>query len=357
MSSPTRVPSIVFTNTLHDNPSAQWPKFYREAKQFAYRFMQEYPGYPGGLLFFVLPIAEYNAVPHVTVGGVPIPPAIPLYPADLTAAATASEIATYRTNVDLCTHFFRIKEAFKTAILIAMGESLVLAIANPLAGYAVTMDISEIFEHLRATYGILTTGDIRALQTDLQVPILSDDMATFVSFAARFSEVIERLETAGQGLRPFQQMESFINSTSNQFNISKAIEKYVETNPILANRSLPQMIAYVRTHLSNVIPTSAASGYSGSAKNMDRQVISEVFDKIFSDKIAEIEARLAAAASQTPLFGTVRQQLPKAYCYVHGTCAHPAVECQTMLADRAKYSNRMLKAKTSTEVHGGSTKG
>ena len=354
---PTRSPSIVFTNTLHDNPSAQWPKFYREAKQLAYRFMQEYPGYPGGMLFFVLPIAEYNALPLVNVGGVLIPPAIPLYPANLAPNATASEIATFRAEADLCLHFYRIVEGFKTAILVAMGESLVLAIADPLAGYAVTMDISQIFEHLRATYGILTTGDIRALQSELQVFILADDTATFVSFAARFSEVIERLETAGQGLRPFQQMESFITSTSNQPNISRAIEKYVETNPVLANRSLPLMIAYVRTHLSNVIPTSAASGYSASAKSLDRQVVAEVFDKIFSDKIAEIEARFAAAAHQTPQVGSVRHPLPKAYCYVHGTCAHPGSECRTMLADRSKFSNRMLKAKTPTEVPGGSTKG
>ena len=103
MSEPSKIPVFVFLNTLHDNPSAQWPKFYREAKQIAYRCMQEYPGYPGGLLFLVLPIAQYNSIPQVTVGGVLVPPAIPVYPADLLPAATASEIATYRTQVDFCT--------------------------------------------------------------------------------------------------------------------------------------------------------------------------------------------------------------------------------------------------------------
>ena len=327
--------------------------------------MQEYPGYPGGMLFLVLPLAEYNTVPQVTVGGVIVPPAIPMYPADLLPAATASQIATYRVQVDLRIHYFRILEAFKAAVLIAMGEALVQAISDPLAGYAVTMEVLPIFDHLRATYGILTTGDIRDLQTQLQVLILADDMPTFVSFSTHFSEAIERLETAGQGLRPFQQMEAFINSTANQPNIAKAIEKYVETNPILGNRSLPLMIAYVRSNLSNVIPTSAASGYSALAKSLEHQSkASEVFEKVFIDKIADLEAKLAAAVTQISAGGRNRNSswrrrptsAPRVYCYFHGTCGHLGTDCTIMLADPARFSNRMLKSKSAMEVPGGSTK-
>ena len=301
MDQQTKTTTIVFTNTLHDNPSSQWPKFYREAKQIAFRFMQEYPGYPAGLLYLVIPLPEYNLIPQVIVGGVPLPPAVPMYPADLVAASTASEIATYRVQVDLCLHYFRLLEAFKAAILVAMGESLVQAISNPLAGYAVTIEVLQIFDHLRATYGILTTGDIRDLQAQLQVLIVADDMATFVAFSSQFAQIIERLETAGQGLRPFQQMESFINSTANQPNIAKAIEKYVETNPVLGNRSLPLMIAYVRMNLSNVVPTAATSGYSASTKNSEYQaMVNEIYEKLFSDKMADIEAKFAASLEQKP---------------------------------------------------------
>ena len=311
----------------------------------------------------VIPLAEYNAVPQVTVGGVLLPPAVPIYPADLLAAATASDIATYRIEVDLCIHYFRLLEAFKAAVLTAMGEALVQAISDPLAGYAVTMEVLQIFDHLRATYGILTTGDIRELQAQLQVFILADDMPTFVSFAAHFAEVVERLETAGQGLRPFQQMESFINSTANQPNIAMAIEKYVETNPVLGNRSLPRMITYVRMNLSNVIPTSAASGYSALANNSAAQ--SMVFEKVFVDKIAELEAKLAAAVTQIAAGGRTQvsaskrywpQALPMAYCYFHGTCAHLGSQCTTMLADKVRFSNRMINSKSPTDVPGGSTK-
>ena len=359
MSQPSKLPTFVFVNTLHENPSAQWPKFYREAKQIAYRCMQEYPGYSGGLLFLVLPLAEYNAVPQVLAGGVIVPPAVPLYPADLLPAATASDIANYRINVDLCIHFYRFFEAFKAAVLIAMGESLVQAISDPLAGYAVTIEVLQIFDHLRATYGVLTTGDIRALQAELQVFIVADDMATFVSFAAHFSEVIERLETAGQGLRPFQQMEGFINSTATQPNISKAIEKYIDTNPVLGTRSLPLMIAYVRSNLSNVVSTSAASGYSAMTKNPD------AFEKVFADRMAQMEATFAAAVTQLSSTGRPKAapgkrnwspQQPKSYCYFHGFGGHSGTECSIMLADRSHFSNRMLNAKTPTDFPGGSTK-
>ena len=357
-------PNIVFVNTLHDNPSAQWPTFYREAKQISWRLMQEYPGFPGGLLYLVVPIAEYNAIPLITVGGHLIPPTIPVYPADLPGNASASDIASYRIQVDLCLHYFRLLDAFKSAILVAMGDALVQPITDAQAGYAVTMPVLEIFDHLRATYGVLTTGDIRALQAQLQNLIQGDDMPTFVSFAANFSETIERLETAGQGLRPFQQMEFFINSTSTQPNISRAIEKYVETNPVLGLRSLPLMIAYVRTNLSNITPTSAASGYSAMAQKQ--------FEKACTDKILDLENRLAAAVSQissgskapwtAPSSPRPKNKQPfvrpatRQYCYFHGFCDHLGKSCRVLLKNHGQFSPAQINSTSPTDVVGGSTK-
>ena len=356
--------SIVFINTLHENPSSQWPKFYREAKQIAWKLMQEYPGFPAGLLYLVIPLAEYNTVPQVTVNLVLQPPTIPVYPTDLNPASTASTIATYRIEVDLCIHYFRLLEAFKSAVLIAMGEALVQPISDARAGYAVTISVLEIFDHLRATYGVLTTGDIRELQAQLQIMILGDDMATFVSFAARFSEVIERLETSGQGLRSFQQMESFINATASQPNISRAIEKYVENNPVLGTRSLPLMIAFVRTNLSNVTPTSGASGYSAMAQLK--------FEQACSDKIADLEVKLAAAVSRFPAGGRAQQPhsasprppnkspyVPpgkKDYCYIHGFKGHAGKSCTLMLQNKIMFTHAMLNATSPSDVPGGSTR-
>ena len=326
--------------------------------------MQEYPGFPAGLLYLVIPLAEYNTVPQVTVGLVLQPPTIPQYPADLTANSSASTIATYRIQADICTHYFRLLESFKAAVLVAMGEALVQPISDPRAGYAVTISVLEIFDHLRATYGVLTTGDIRQLQSQLQIMILGDDIATFVSFAAHFSEVIERLETAGQGLRSFQQMESFINSTASQPNISRAIEKYVETNPVLGERSLPLMIAYVRTNLSNISATSSASGYSAMAQSK--------FEKACGDKISELEHKLAAAVSQISSGGRSHQPQAAAprppnkspyippgkrgYCYLHGSRDHAGKHCKIMLQNRIMFTSAMLNASSPSDVPGGSTR-
>ena len=246
-------------------------------------------------------------------------------------------------------------------------------IADPLAGYAVTMSVLDIFDHLRATYGTLTTGDIRELQSQLQVFIMADDMATFVSFSAQFAQTIERLETAGQGLRPFQQMECFINSTSNQPNIAKAIEKYVENNPILGNRSLAHMIAYVRINLSNVTSTSAASGYSALAKKLESQTMaSKQFEQACADKIAELEFKLAAAVLQsTPGGRSHRNAQPpthqpnrqtharpahRPYCYFHGYFDHQGKVCRIMAKNRGQYSPAMINATSPTDVPGGSTR-
>ena len=326
--------------------------------------MQEFLGFPAGLLYLVIPLAEYNTVPQVPVGGHLLPPNVPLYPADLDANSHASTIATYRIGVDLCTHYFRQLEAFKAAVLIAMGEALIQPISDARAGYAVTISVLEIFDYLRATYGVLTTGDIRDLQTQLQIMILGDDMATFVSFAARFSEVIERLETSGQGLRSFQQMEFFINSTASQPNISRAIEKYVENNPILGTRSLPLMIAYVRTNLSNITPTSGASGYSAMAQSK--------FEQACSDKIADLELKLAAAVSRFPAGGRAQQPqsasprpsnkspyVPpgrKDYCYIHGFKGHAGKTCTLMLQNKIMFTHAMLNASSPSDVPGGSTR-
>ena len=209
---------------------------------------------------------------------------------------------------------------------------------------------------------MLTTGDIRELQSQLEVFITADDIPTFVSVSAQFSETIERLETAEQGLRPFQQMEAFIHATANQPNISRAIEKYVETNPVLGTRSLPLMIAYVRVNLSNITATSAASGYSAMAQKK--------FEQSCSDKIADLELKLAAAVSQisaggrAPLtsarpFNNKRpfvQSGPRQYCYYHGSFGHTGKMCKVMLNNRAQFSQAMINAMTPTDVAGGSTR-
>ena len=307
------------------------------------------------------PISCTSTRAQVTIGGILYPPLVPMYPANLAVGATASQISTYRQEADFCTHYFRVLEAFKKAVLLAMGTSLVQAIADPLAGDAVTMEVLAIFDHLRATYGVLTSADIRDLQNQLQTLISGGDMPTFVSFSANFSEVVLRLETAGQGLRPFQQMEAFCLATSHEHNISRGIERYVDSNPVLATRSLPLMIAAVRTHLSNVNPMATPNSYSALAQ---QQAIDAKVAQIEARFAAEIDTRVAAAIQRTAAGMTTQVQssnprptFVKAYCYVHGTCNHAGKVCKVMLADRSKFSNAKLNAKTPTEVPGGSTKG
>ena len=360
MSEISRIPSIVFKNTLLDNPSAQYPKFLREAKQIAFRLMQEHTDYPAGLMFLVIPLAEYNLIPQVTVLGVIQPPRIPIWPAPLGPAATPAQLEDFRQAASHCTKHWLVIEYFRTAIFTAMGEDLLQEIADPLAGEAVTMETLQVFQHLAATYGVLTSADVRELKLELEQPIVSDDMKTFVKFAANFSTIVLRLQTAGQALPAFEQMELFTTSTQHEPNIAKAIEKYVDNNPVLAARTLPQMITAVRTSLSNIAPAPMKSAYAGATNTTDRLSTPELLQKF-----ADIESRLAAAMQQKSVSvpaggkagGAQSRNFVAGYCYLHGKCGHSGSQCRIMLADRAKFSNAMLKAKTPTDVAGGSTKG
>ena len=47
----------------------------------------------------------------------------------------------------------------------------------------------------------------------------------------------------------------------------------------------------------------------------------------------------------------------KEYCYIHGRSGHSVEQCKTMLNDRSTFSNRMIKAKSPTEVPGGNPNG
>ena len=350
-----KIQPIVFMNTLQDNPTAQYPKFLREAKQIAFRLMQEYIGYPAGLMFLVIPLAEYNIIPQATVGGVLQAPNIPVFPADPGNAATAAELELYRQQVKMCTLHFQTVEVFKAATLVAMGPDLVQEIVDPLAGEAVTMNILDIFQHLAATYGVLTSADVRELKLELEQPISGDDMKTYVKFSANFSTVVLRLQTAGQALPAFEQMELFSRSTSHEPSIAKAIEKYVDNNPVLAARSLPQMIAAVRTSLTNIPSSPIKSAYTALAST-------SFSTPEIMQKLADLEAKFSAAmqskSSTSPPTGkTGKRELIPGYCYLHGNCFHPGSQCRTMLADRTKFTNAMCKAKTPTDVIGGSTKG
>lgn len=363
MSEHMKIPNIVFVNTLHDNPSAQYPKFLREAKQIAFRLMTEFVGYPAGLMQLVIPIAEYNLIPQVTILGVLQPPIIdPLYPADPGPAATPTELELYRQSCRMNILHYQCVESFKSSVLVAMGPDLVQEIADPLAGEAVTMPTLQIFQHLAATHGVLTAADVRELKLELEQPISSDDMKTFVKFAANFSTIVLRLQTAGQALPAFEQMELFSSSTSHEPNIVKAIEKYVDNHPVLAARALPQMIAAVRTSLSNM-SVASKSAYAAQATNVTMELAA------VKAKFADLEVRFAAAMQSQQQATTAVISAPKrpagkgsrvlvpAYCYVHGHCFHPGSECTVMLANRSKFTNAMRKAKSPTDVVGGSTKG
>ena len=217
------------------------------------------------------------------------------------------------------------------------------------------MKILDIFQHLATTYGVLTSADVRELKLELEQPISGDDIKTYVKFSANFTTIVIRLQTAGQAFPAFEQMELFANSTSHEPNIAKAIEKYVDNNPVLAARSLPQMIAAVRTSLANIPPTPIKSAYTALAST-------SFSTPDIMQKLADLEATFSTAmqakpAASSPTGKAGKRELIPGYCYLHGQCFHPGSQCRTMLADRTKFTNAMRKAKTPTDVIGGSTKG
>lgn len=295
-----------------------------------------------GLVHLVVSPATYLAYPGVA-GPINIQ-----RPAALAGGAAGGTVATYKEQLDLFLLYTRLTKLLQKAIIDSLSPALQRDITDA-ATNIILMDCYAIMLHMENLFGVPNAASVDNLMSKLMQPLLGQDMTTFIDHTSQFNIVLAELQRAGQPLSAYEQMTRFTDTVSTQPAAFAAIQRFVQINPNLAARTLPNLIVYVREQLANV--TAAAGGYANAA------VASPITPTLVQDIVTAMRNQglvvsSSPAAGKGPLPGRSPRNMTH-YCYKHGY-GHKGSVCTVMLGNN-KFTAAMRNARSPSDVAGGHT--
>ena len=338
---------IILTVSLADQPSQNYHSWLQHICDVASSLCAHI--FPYGLLFLVIPQALYMTFPDAA----DIPYPAPVKPDQPAGGAGGGTVAIYKEAFENWQQFKLNMQALRAAIIESLGAAIRRSQINAVTGIIVH-NTNAIMANIAAVYGVVTSADLTQLRAELAMPLLGTDHTTFTAHGAQFTEKLAIITRAGQPLAHWDQEHIFLQTCSAFAPVTDANQRYIQANPILANRTLAAMIAHTTAQLVN-IPVAAA-GYANAAT-------ATTIDPAF---VAAVAAALAAPQGQQhPAGNAARRQAsggaapaqsrPRMYCYHHGYLGHKGSKCKHMLADRIKFTQAMLDADFPGRVPGGHT--
>jgi len=264
-------------------------------------------------------------------------PTIPPEPLALLASAGGGTVKNFQIATELRENYLLANDKIRRSILASLGADIRKAIGNPTVGGAITLSITEILQFVQTNFGTRTNAACDAICKAMQELIADDEVATFLAFSTRFTELVMRLETARQPLSHRAQVMQFKDVTYHHGHIAKGWDLYIEQNPMMDTWKLADLIARIKLHLANV--DRGAQRYAAATTAMFTQ---SQLDKAVQDAVTKALAKTNPGQAKT-----------KHYCYFHGYKNHPGNACTVMLADPSTYTTDKLQAKNPRRVPGG----
>jgi len=325
-------------------------------------------GFEHGLVHQVLDAHAYGMFPNV-VG----PFAPPQQPARPAAGAGAGTLQIYKEELTIWLRYQKTSSQLKKAIIDSLSDVLLRDIRDPGINQVI-MTTPQIMAHMRNLYGIPHATAITTIKADLLKPLEGIDITTFIDHSSRYRHLVGRLATAQQPLAMFDQMDHFITSCQTQGTVTAAIDRYIQDNPDVQQRTLANLILHVRLQLQNV--TALAFGYAQAANGLVnaasmQQVLhhghdlQQIVDEMRRQGLviapvprqAAVIPRNAGGVRNGPAHaggaGPVRRPRNMAhYCWHHGY-GHLGRECLVMVNNPQQFNKAQLNARNPADVPGG----
>ena len=324
---------------LSENPHTVYRQWLKAVLKFLGNLMSGSPLHPYGMVFLALSFAQLAALPmmmEVDEHGAlihPNPPDFPR-PAPLAAGAGAGSIQNHKIAMDLHLSHLDITQYARRSILHSIGAVNEEAITDPFS-QVVILDTYAIMQAMHIRFGVQTAAGISELKLQLLEPIQAQDAQAFRGFAIAYTNIIMDLARADCPVNEYDAMTSFTIATSGFPAINSAIDRYTNLHPMLADRSLAALVAYVESQLASV--TTQASGFANAATNSF--VTAAFVHEAVADGFA-LYARRQRDHNVTP-GGTATRDTSK-YCFHHGHCAHSGSECRYMGSTLAKTERKFF---------------
>ena len=220
---------------------------------------------PSGLFDLVATPAEwdrqYPPAPDAAGDLVPVPfPVAPVLPADLQVGAAAAAIAVHERLVKQVVQYRELCEVLKAAILDSIGQDNVRAVSDAISGTRLLQPMA-IMDAMRALHGTANVATLNGWKAELQKP--HDPAYDFNHLATSHRFLNARLEVNGQGESELTKCTNIEHAVSTFPGYRRAIAEYYTATPIVAQRTIAGLTAYVMLHQPNI--TVGAAHYGNAA--------------------------------------------------------------------------------------------
>jgi hypothetical protein len=281
-------------------------------------------------------------------------------------AGNATNAAIAKHNLDLAKYravvngISDIKAAAK-----AQAGSVIREELSQQPGGLEHMTLDNILIFLEEHYGQPSAEDIEALYTIIARPF--DVNQPFRNELAVMTKTYRRLAELGELVSEHQKMKQFMHATAGSPLVAKAVENYCINVPEHSRRTFTALTTYVSTQLTNA-PTAGSHGYAAATTAHSpvvqvpvdtaaivALVLAQLADqKASAANVTAVPRNREAARGKTGRGGRGGHQAPtdvSKYCFVHGFCGHPGIDCSRMVAN-PQYTVPMRIATGPCEING-----
>lgn len=355
-----------FVPDLKKSPRLAYRKFKNrvlfETRNSCHEITENY-----GLLFFLLPLADWLALP----GNSGIDPAgvvinIAGYDIDTiieapAAAATSVTVKLYEISLSDRKIVYRCLAYLTQKFINSFAPDDISELSDAVYGM-MNVTLRECYVHSEAKYGRLDQSDFDKIFETLQSPKLATQ--DFAALADIHRDMHQLLASSNQVSTEYTKTQYFMQAIKDDPAGRYATEIFLQRFPYIPDRRFDDLFSMVVMHAPTYIATNVSLGYSNALSTVpvasafaaptDAVTLAQQISKTQRDLAALLKRQrgtstVPPSATPQPVGGSVLK-----YCHKHGyQKSHGGTDCLVMKGNPTQYTAQYLSAKDHLTPPGG----
>ena len=359
-----------FVPDLKKNPRLAYRKFKNrvllETRTSCNEITENY-----GLLFFLLPLADWLALPGnsgpglngviINIGGYDIDGIIETPAAD----ATSVTVKLYEISISDRKIVYRALAYLTQKFINSLAPDDISELSDDVYGM-MNVTLRQCYVHSEAKYGRLDQSDFDKIFETLQSPKLATQ--DFAALAEIHRDMHQLLASSNQVSTEYMKTQYFMQAIKDDPAGRYAIEIFLKDFPYIPDRRFTDLFATVIRHAPTYIATNVSLGYSSalstvsvasaSAAPLDAVALAQQITKTQRELAALLKQHRGVSTTAPPSSaprGTTVTSLHQ-YCHSHGyNKTHAGTTCKRMKSNPTRYTAQHLSATDPMTPPGGNT--
>lgn len=246
------------------------------------------------------------------------------HPGVLADDATQGATAVHRYKMEQFEKQQTALKQAKTRILACLNEEALDLVTE--AGFGTRRrTIQDILDILRANYGLISVAEIQQQKNRLKVPYQAN--TPIRDYIRVHREVHEVLAMAGQDMAMADKVAELRAGVKHVPQLGTAVQHFITTNPTLAAQTFAKLTTLLGEAEDNgePQPTTGSAGYAAASMASPTVVSMDVVVQMVA---AAVGKAMAEKDKRQPPSTRIAAPKKKNYCWSHGPCAHPSLDCK-----------------------------